>query len=98
MKKVVAATNYNLGLFSVANHKGKAIIVTGGCIESSTTRSVLRFDIATQQFSELCPMNEPRSYHSSAIANNTLAVFAGHCGTILLSTIEMINLTTGGGW
>ena len=59
---------------------------------------MLRLDIATKKLSELPMMNETRYHHSSAIADNILAVFAGHSGYELMSTIEMIDLAKDNAW
>ena len=97
-KLKLAQTEDCLGLFAVANHQGKAIIVTGGCIEMRTTRQVLRFDLDTNEMTELPMMNECRYHHSCATADNMVAVFGGHGGYELLQTIEMIDLTSENTW
>ena len=59
---------------------------------------MLRLDLASKKLTELPMLNMVRYSHSSTIADNTLAVFAGHSGHELLSTIEIINLKGMNAW
>ena len=72
--------------------------MTGGFVLALVTKTVLVYNIATNAFKELVPMNEARMNHSSTVMDDrNLYVFGGigahHNRPHQLASIEVLNIS-----
>ena len=79
---------------SLVTFRNQYIMVTGGINQKKfdVYKSVEWYDIKTNQWSNVAPLNTPRSNHSSCVLKDIIYVFCGYNGTSgWLNTIEKID-------